>query len=148
MTESTAYLTPAELHITPAEHAYLIRAAAILDQMDPGQYHRIPNDGLWLFDMANVAMATECGTAGCILGLCERLVEIDNLDTEVKPFEYGSISNEIETRAYSLALGPLFYPDLVSMRAVTPQDAARATRRFLTTGVAHFEGHEYYPRPD
>lgn len=139
-----AYLTPDQLHITPDEHAYLVRAAEILSQMDPGQYHQIPNDGLWLFNMAIVSESTECGTAGCILGLCERLVEIDQPDTQIRPFDY----NPSTQRVYSGALEPLFYPNVVSMRKITPQDAAKATRRFLETGVAHFEGHQYVSDED
>lgn len=143
-TEPTpTYLTSAQLNITPDERAYLIRAADILAQMKPGQYHQIPNDGQWLFDMANVAMSTECGTAGCILGLCARLVELDmpydgRHRPKVRPFDWDGERN------YSPALMPLFYPDLISMRLVTPQDAAKATRQFLETGVIHFEGHEYW----
>lgn len=148
MTKPTPYLTPDQLQITPAEHAYLIRALEILERMETGVHYTIPGDGEWLFNMAVVHEFTECGTAGCILGLCERLVEIDDQDcaTAHAPFSHGSVTIDGEIMAYSPVLLNLFYPDLVSLRAVTPQDAARATRKFLETGVIHFEGHQRWPR--
>lgn len=138
------FLTPKRLKITAGEHKWLIATADLLYKMNPEQKVKIPNDGVFMFDMSTVARAiwtrtnTVCGTAGCILG-CARILAVAGGDMVTWRDSFYACD-------HSKALTCLFYPllhPLLHVRGygvrdgydyVTPRIAANATYRFLQTG--------------
>lgn len=152
----TKYLTASELQITENEREYLIRAHEILRDMDKGDIVPIPNDGTYLFNM-NIEWEqnhSECGTAGCIMGLCQLLAETDGKNFAVRNYIRN---NRSIIQGYSQALQNLFFPDRKNVTSaigsynphdiestpayqdIPPKMAANAIYGFLTTNTIWFE---------
>lgn len=136
------YLTARQLGISASERKYLIRAADILINMSHAQEVKIPKDGMYKFDMSREQyFYKECGTDGCILGLCVLLANTD------KSRFYPKGINNFD---YTDSLSRLFYPSDEhlspslrnpngnSYQNITPKIAARAAYGYLKTKKIKF----------
>lgn len=148
-------LKPRYLELTPQQRADLRLAAELLVNMTKDEVIKVPNDGLFRFNMNVVLDKTsdvhrsrytgvgtqECGTAGCILGLVDLIAITDGRpDTWAVP---GDLDRDTGTRPmvrpHEGRVSPdhpcykLFYPGWnTSCNKVEPKTAAVAITKYLT----------------
>lgn len=121
------FKTAADLGISDKEHQALVSVLGMLERgelrttrnfLDPN----IPNG----FNMAIIGKQTECGTVGCILGWC-RHIGGKHL------FSFNGF-----TVGTPGVLELFMFGDQRRHRPVTTDQAARATRSYLSTGEANW----------
>lgn len=116
---------PGEL--TSRQTTSLRKAKTILSKMKPRQIVNIPGGGTYSFDMSIVnATREDCGTVGCILGLCTLLEEVAGRDDTW-------LSNHSQSDEDSPCYRLFYPPGLTDEKFynLTPKDAAAAVGKFL-----------------
>lgn len=144
-----AYLSAKRLGITENERHWLIEAVPVLWKLRPSEVVGIPDltggdDHKFMFDMQKIDSViselpgdpheNNCGTAGCILGLCMLLARIN-----------GEYFVDDRTKRYTRKLRALFYPSFNDQsfehriyHDMTPRQAAIVVKRFLTANEVVF----------
>lgn len=148
------YRTAAELEITEAEKRVLLLAQKWLAKALPARLYPIPADGLFEFFMGITRRPTvgqhvkglgECGSQGCIWGLCHVIAKARKINAFVEdPAGLNHVA--VASHGVSEALDNLFFPHrsnselwpVGSYSTVTPLIAAAAVQHFLKTGEVRF----------
>lgn len=117
--------------LTPNQISSLETAKVLLSYAEVMEPIKVPGDGIFQFDMGTVLKETDCGTAGCILGLVIKIEEAQGRSNTWALEEITCSLLEDDHPAQHL-----FFPDAghtghLSFADVTPHMAAHAIEEFL-----------------